>query len=653
MAEQRDHKAVSQGAAAPDLVLGTAGHIDHGKSSLVQALTGVDPDRLEEEKRRGITITLGFAQLALPDGRTVGVVDVPGHEKFVKHMIAGATGIDVALLVIAADDGVMPQTVEHVAVLQTLGISRCVVALTKVDLVDDEWRAFMKGEVEAWLASTAYAHAPVIEVSSKTGQGLGDLKRALQAECDKAERVKRGSQLRLPVDRAFTIKGAGTVVTGTLWSGTAHPGDEVEIVPTGTRTRIRSVQMHNEPVEAAPAGNRVALNLNNVKTDDVRVGDMLCVPGAIEPTDQIDVRLTYLDVAGTGKPLATGVRMHVAHGTREVLGRVLLCDKAPQLAPGGSMYAQIRLEEPIAASYGDRFIVRTYSPVSVAGGGVVLLAHPRRRTTLSAPEHELLDALREGDLARACVLSVQQAVQPLSAADVARTIGWEEPAVARSLDEAVMRRELEPFSAKGMPPLYWTKRQLQRSVSAIEKALVAFHTAHPGERGMGKAALQAQLAAHMPEAAFDGVVDLAVAADKAVVSGNTVGHPSFGGNTDEAERAAGEAILAALAEGGMTPESLPHLLSKAVESPSLASRALARLEKEGAVVRLNREFAFDGATFRAHVQALRDWLGAHGSGTVADLKEPLGTSRKFAVPILEYLDVHGVTRREGDSRTLQ
>lgn len=651
MADTRERMAKETGA--PDLVLGTAGHIDHGKSSLVRALTGVDPDRLEEEKRRGITITLGFAQLALPDGRTVGVVDVPGHEKFVKHMIAGATGIDVALLVIAADDGVMPQTVEHVAVLQTLGITRCVVALTKIDLVDDEWRAFMKGEVEAWLANTAYAHAPVIEVSSKTGEGLDELKRALQAECDKAEHVKHGSLLRLPVDRVFTIKGAGTVVTGTLWSGTARPGDEIEILPEGARTRIRSVQMHNQPVEAAPAGNRVALNLNNVKTDEVHVGDMLCAPASIEPTDQIDVRLTYIDVAGTGKPLATGARMHVAYGTREVLGRVLLCDKVPQLAPGGSVYAQIRLEEPIAASYGDRFIVRTYSPVSVAGGGVILLAHPRRRTTLSAPEHELLDALREGDLPRACELSVQQAARPVSAADVARMIGWEEPAVARDLDAAVDFRAIEAFAAKGMPRLYWTKRQLQRSVSAIEKALVAFHTAHPGERGMGKAELQAQVAAHMPAPVFDGLVDRAVAADKAVVVGNTVGHPSFGGNTDEAERAAGEAILAALAEGGMTPEALPYLLSKAVDSPSLASRALARLEKEGAVVRLNREYAFDGAVFHAHVQALREWLTAHGSGTVADLKEPLGTSRKFAVPILEYLDAHGVTRRDGDSRTLQ
>ena len=339
MADTRERMAKETGA--PDLVLGTAGHIDHGKSSLVRALTGVDPDRLEEEKRRGITITLGFAQLALPDGRAVGVVDVPGHEKFVKHMIAGATGIDVALLVIAADDGVMPQTVEHVAVLQTLGITRCVVALTKIDLVDDEWRAFMKGEVEAWLANTAYAHAPVIEVSSKTGEGLDELKSALQAECDKAEHVKHGSLLRLPVDRVFTIKGAGTVVTGTLWSGTARPGDEIEILPEGARTRIRSVQMHNQPVEAAPAGNRVALNLNNVKTDEVHVGDMLCAPASIEPTDQIDVRLTYIDVAGTGKPLATGARMHVAHGTREVLGRVLLCDKVPQLAPGGSVYAQM------------------------------------------------------------------------------------------------------------------------------------------------------------------------------------------------------------------------------------------------------------------------------------------------------------------------
>ena len=265
----------------PDLVLGTAGHIDHGKSSLVLALTGTDPDRLNEEKERGITITLGFAQLWLPDGRFMGVVDLPGHEKFVRQMIAGATGIDVALLVVAADDGVMPQTVEHVTILRTLGIQSCVVALTKIDLVEPDWIEFVADDVRELLASTPYADAPIVPVSSKTREGLDELLVALQNAADKAVRTHEGEAMRYPVDRVFTIKGAGTVLTGTLWTGTASPGDTVEILPSKKECRIRSIQIHGQSVDTAYAGNRVAINLNNVKTSEIRPGDFLAQVGAI------------------------------------------------------------------------------------------------------------------------------------------------------------------------------------------------------------------------------------------------------------------------------------------------------------------------------------------------------------------------------------
>ncbi|MBQ9067814.1 MAG: selenocysteine-specific translation elongation factor, partial [Eggerthellaceae bacterium] len=361
----------------PNLVLGTAGHIDHGKSSLVMALTGTDPDRLSEEKKRGITIELGFARLDLGDGRSMGVVDVPGHEKFVRQMIAGATGIDVALLVIAADDGIMPQTLEHIAVLQTLGVPTCVVALTKIDLVDADWAALAEEEVRAFLSNTSYANAPIVPVSSRTGEGVEEVRAALAEASKHATALHRSSALRQPVDRVFTIKGAGTVITGTLWSGTAHVGDSVEILPSRRTSRIRSIQMHDQPVEEAPAGNRVALNLVDVKTDEVSPGDFLATPGLIEPTIAFDAQFTYLDTAKSGKLLESGVRMHVAHGTKEVLGRVLFANGQESLEPGQSAFAQIRLEEELPVSLGDRFIVRTYSPVVVAGGGQVLMAHPR------------------------------------------------------------------------------------------------------------------------------------------------------------------------------------------------------------------------------------------------------------------------------------
>ena len=427
------------GHTQTDLVLGTAGHIDHGKSSLVLALTGTDPDRLAEEKQRGITIELGFARLALPDGTVLGVVDVPGHERFVRQMIAGSTGIDLALLCIAADDGIMPQTEEHLAVLELLGIRTCVVALTKTDLVDEEWALFMADEVRGRLAGTPFADADIVPVSSRTAAGLPELQEALTRAARTTRRAKAGSRLRLPVDRVFSIKGAGTVVTGTLWSGSARTGDEVEVLPSGLRTRVRSVQVHGEPVDRADAGHRVALNLNAVSTDEVRPGDFLAAPGAASATDRFDAHLAFLGVPGKGKPLVSGARVHVAHGTREVTGRVLLMDGRPSLGVGERAYAQIRLDEPLPVAWRDRFVVRSYSPVHVVGGGEVLRARPRRTTTLAPGALELLDALREGDEAAVAHAAFALTAAPVTAAELATLSGLEEDAAARELEALAAR----------------------------------------------------------------------------------------------------------------------------------------------------------------------------------------------------------------------
>ena len=662
--------AASAPAKRVDLILGTAGHIDHGKSTLIQALTGTDPDRLAEEKRRGITITLGFAQLALPDGRTMGVVDVPGHEGFVKQMIAGATGIDVALLVIAADDGVMPQTVEHVAVLQTLGIASCVVALTKTDAVDADWVDFMCSEVGDWLATTAYADAPIVPVSARTGEGLDQLLCAIQAACAKTTRATRGKQLRMPVDRAFQIKGAGTVVTGTLWSGTARPGDAVEILPGKTTARIRSVQMHNAATDGAPAGNRVAINLAGIKGDEISAGDFLAAPGLVEPTDRFNARLTYLNVAKTGKPLETGTRMHIAHGTREMLGRVLLCNGIESLKSGESALAQIRLDEPLAICSGDRFVVRTYSPVSVAGGGTVLLAHPRRSTDLTEEELAAHRAIEAGDMVAAAQLTVETACDPLTASEVAYRIGIEPTAAADLLAQAVEARKLCALAAGdaggaasatsaasaadgAREAFFTTNRLVQRTSSAIEKQLIAFHAANPDERGIGKEELRQKVAPRMEAKRFDLLIGKAVEAGKAQFSDSFVSHPSSLGGALAAEEEAAERILGALAEQGMNPAPLADVVKNLGIANSLATRAVGKLEADGRVVRIDRSTCFAAETFNAHVDELRAYLQEHGAGTVADLKGPLGCSRKYAVPILEYLDAHGITARQGDARTLR
>lgn len=638
---------------APNVVLGTAGHIDHGKSSLVRALTGTDPDRLAEEKKRGITIELGFAQLKLPDGTAMGVVDVPGHEHFVRQMIAGSTGIDLALLVIAADDGIMPQTIEHLAVLRTLGVKTLVVALTKTDLVDEEWIAFVSDEIRTWLADTPYANADIVPCSSRTGAGLDELRCALQKAAARTEHSKFGRQLRLPIDRVFTIRGAGTVVTGTLWSGTARPGDVAEVLPNSLTSRIRSVQMHGQPVDAAPAGNRVALNLPDLKKEQIHPGDFLAAPDSLQPTDRFDARVTFIDTAGQGKPLPSGTRMHIAHGTREVQGRVLFMDGLKELASGQSAFAQIRLEEPLPVSAGDRFVIRTWSPVSVAGGGCVLLSYPRRRTRLTPNERELLQASESGDLQTAAIDVVKAQAQPVGAAAVARAIGTEREPVRRMLEEAVKNRKLIRLGeASSAEATFATKSLRQRYVAGIERALVAFHAAHPGQAGLPKARLAQQVAPHLEATAFEALLGEAVHDGKAIVVGGQVGHPASQGAARKAQEQEAQTLLGALQAGGSAPTMPPKLFDEAGLGAKTGQHALTTLVRDGRAVHIDGDLYLAADALECCKQAVCAHLETGGAGTVAALKDAMGTSRRYAVPLLEYFDTQGVTVRSGDIRSL-
>ena len=640
------------GPSAPtDLVLGTAGHIDHGKSSLVLALTGTDPDRLAEEKQRGITIELGFAQLALPDGVRLGVVDVPGHERFVRQMIAGSTGIDLALLCIAADDGVMPQTEEHLAVLELLGIRTCVVALTKTDLVDGEWALFMAEEVRGRLAGSPFAEAEIVPVSSRTGAGLPELRSALSRAARTTRRAKTGTRLRLPVDRVFSIKGAGTVVTGTLWSGSAQAGDEVEVLPSGLRTRVRGAQVHGAPVERAEAGHRVALNLNAVSTDEVRPGDFLASPGAASATDRFDASLTYLGVPGKAKPLASGARVHVAHGTREVTGRVLLMDGQDALAAGGRAYAQIRLDEPLPVAWRDRFVVRSYSPVHVVGGGVVLRARPRRTTTLAPGTSALLDALRAGDEAAVARAAFALADAPVTASELAASSGLEEDAAARELEALAACGTAARLEGGGRAARYAAPAVLQKGRAAIENALLKFHAENPSATGIAKEALRDRCLPRTDAGCFDALLDHAAAHGAAVVDGGEASHPKAGAGARKLEEQAAAQLREALAEAAGAPPSVGELVASSGLDASLARRALGGLEKQGAVRRIGADFYFDATALAAYERAVRTRL-ADGPATAAELKDAMGTSRKYAIPLLEFFDAQAVTRRDGDVRVL-
>lgn len=631
----------------PSLVLGTAGHIDHGKSALIKAMTGTDPDRLAEEKERGITIELGFARLELSDGRSMGVVDVPGHEKFVRQMVAGATGIDVVMLVIAADDGIMPQTREHLAIIDLLGISRGIVALTKSDLVDRDWIEMVREDVAALLGGTSIAGAPIIAVSSKTGAGLDELRAALDEIAGEAPSRQAALPLRLPVDRVFTIAGAGTVVTGTLWSGSASRDDAIELYPSHGEGRIRGVQVHSEKVDAAHAGQRVALNIAGLDRDEIARGDIVAAPGTLTVTDRFDARFTYLGFPGDDKPFVTGTRVHVHHGTREVLGRVLLMG-AEELAPGSSSFAQLRLQEPIAPRYEDRFIVRSYSPTYTIGGGIVLDVLPLRRTTLKPHERELLDALVAHDLSAAALGLLRARAVPMTSAEVAQAIGVTRPQVADDLNKA----DLERLKI-GSETYFVTAEAVRDILGATERMLVQFHESNPAATGVAAAALRDKIDKRLDLKVFDALLQRGVEAGWAVLEGGQVRHAKAAVSALADEQKALDAIRPLLAAQGLAPDGVTDLAAAADVDVNVARKVLTKLALDRVVVRLGSEMHFDAAAIDKARAALVAYIEANGPASAAQLRDALGVSRKYAIPLLEYFDAQGVTRREGDVRVLR
>lgn len=638
---------------AGSLVLGTAGHIDHGKSALVKALTGTDPDRLAEEKRRGITIELGFAQLKLPDGRTMGVVDVPGHERFVRQMIAGATGIDVALMCIAADDGIMPQTVEHLHVLELLGIHNMVVALTKCDLVDEEWAAFMADEIRARLADTPFADAPIVPVSARNRTGIPELLEAIGRAADYSPRAhEEHSFARLPIDRAFSIKGSGTVVTGTLWSGRISPDDELEILPTLKRVRVRAIQAHGKPVDAAEPGSRTALNLASVGTEDVRPGMTLVTPGAIVPTDRFDAEIVYLGPASRKAPLDTGSVARIAHGTSEVPGRILLMNAQTRLEPGQRALAQIRLDVPLAMERGDRFIVRTFSPVEVVGGGEALLCHPRRRTTLSPVEQSLLEALADHDAQRAIDVAIEGFKGLATAESIADATGIGISTCAQRLRHY---EEMNAFASIASPRtkrIYYARaKDIASLCSSIENTLVKYHAANPENTGIGKAELLQITGKGLDPDSLDALLALMAHDGRVVLDGAEISHPKAGAGAKKREREITLQVSQVLDLAGLTPPTIDALADQLGVSKQTAYRALSCLEENGQARRVGN-FCFSAKAIREAEKTVVTHLASNGPSTATELKDALGISRKHAIPLLEYMDAQGVTRREGDVRKL-
>ena len=637
-------------------ILGTAGHIDHGKSALIRTLTGVDPDRLPEEKRRGVTIELGFAQLPLADGTVLGVVDVPGHEKFVRQMVAGSSGVDIALLAVASDDGVMVQTREHIRVLQLMGVTHLVVALTKCDLVDEEWRNLVKLDILDLLHSHGFEDVPIVETSVVTGQGLDALLATLTAQVATIERTGTSEIMRLPVDRVFTIEGAGCVVTGTLWSGIAKVGDTVEILPERREARIRAIQIHGVESSRAIAGQRVALNLSGVATSQIARGATIATPRTIVMTRRFDAMLTYLgsDEASASEAsdvLKTGARVHVHHAATTTLGRVVLFDEQTQ-AVGTETFAQIRLESPISAHYGDRFIIRSYSPAYTIGGGVILMPEARKRATLSVPERAVLIALRDGDIASAVTGVMEASEQPHTSAELAFRLGVSRAQIAQVLNSSDYDR-----IKVGAQTFYITQAGSASIRDAIEQTLLAFHESHPDQIDMSIATLREQAAPHLDAGLFDEFFAHLVADKRITGSAGRARHTHAPQAARiEAEQLADKA-LPLLCSQGLAPDSLSDLAGVLATDAKTLARALAPLVEQGLLVRLAGDLYFAPQAIEEGARRISAFLSedecAQSGATAAQLRDVLGVSRKYAIPLLEYYDRTAVTQRNGDVRRLR
>ncbi len=631
-------------AQMKSVIVGTAGHIDHGKTSLVKALTGIDADRLEEEKRRGITIDIGFANFDLPapDGSTirVGFVDVPGHERFVRNMLAGVGGIDLVVLVIAADEGIKPQTREHFDICRLLAIRRGITVLTKSDAVDEETLEVVRLEVEDYLRGSFLdaAQSPIVAVSSLTGAGLGELKSALAQVAFEVAAKNSAPLARLPIDRVFSMKGFGTVVTGTLVAGTIRKEEELEVFPAGRTTRVRGMQVHGSTAESAAAGQRTALNLAGLSTEDLARGMTLATAGVFHSTSRLDALLSLLPSA---KPLKDGARVHFHAYTSETIAEVRLHGKK-QLKPGDEAYGQLRLADPVLLLPGDRFIVRQFSPVVTIGGGVVLDASPPRRKTKPDETIAFLEIMRSGS------------PQQMLAARVVRrgSAGLLLNEVPAEMN--IRRGDAAKLAAQAgliwCDPVLVAPAAFAEAKAQVLEALRKFHQSNPLVAGMSKEELREQIS--LSPAVFDGVVAKLAAEKMVEVAGELAHLPGRGVMMKDEETESKKTIEQAFAAAGLKVPSLKEVLASLTVDKIRAQKIVTLLLRDRVLIKISEDLVFHQSALADLRQRITALKATTPKIDVARFKDLTGVSRKYAIPLLEYLDRARVTRRVGDERII-
>lgn len=626
-----------------NIIIGTAGHVDHGKTALIKALTGIETDRIKEEKKRGITIELGFAYLDLPDGEKAGIIDVPGHEKFVKNMLAGAGGIDLALLVVAADEGFMPQTREHLGILSLLNISEGIIVVTKKDMVDEDWLEIVCDEVRQEVQGTFLENAQIIPVSSYTGEGIEQLRQAIFTMIDQKTQIKNlDVPFRIPVDRIFSVEGFGTVITGTLIEGTMKVGDPVTVYPSRIESRIRNLQVHSQDVQEAYAGQRVAVNLAGLKKTDLNKGNVIAVPDSMHTTMMIDIHLTVLK--DCDREIRNATRLHLYHGARDILCKIVLLDR-DSVGAGESCYAQLRLEEEIAVKTGDRFVLRFYSPVETIGGGVILDSNPFKHKRNDAAVLESLK-LKEGGSDRekisAALRDYSARFETLDFLQIQTGIPKEQ------FDQQINKLIKDKVAFRVSDNVVIHTDYLNRLKDSAVKLLESYHKENPLREGMKKDEFRNKLIKYEDISVVDKITDSLVNRKVLKYVNNCVALADFEVQQDNNQQEIENAFL----QGGFSPES-PDQIAARFPKVKNFKQVLESLVNTGKLVRVEEKILLHADYYNKALTLAKEHVDQNGQITLAEMRDLMGASRKFAVAVLEYWDKRGITKKVGDARTFK
>ncbi|MEW5908169.1 MAG: selenocysteine-specific translation elongation factor [Thermodesulfobacteriota bacterium] len=631
------------------VILGTAGHIDHGKTSLIKSITGIDTDRLKEEKERGITIELGFAHLDLPSGDHLGIVDVPGHEKFVKNMVAGATGIDMVAMVIAADEGIMPQTTEHMEICSLLGIRQGVVVLTKTDLVDSDWLDLVKEEIREFSRGTFLENAPIVPVSSATGEGLPELIKTLGELSAKMEIRPPSTLLRIPIDRVFSMKGFGTVITGTLISGKVNVGEPIMIYPTGIASKVRGIQVHNQFVEKAEAGMRTAINIQGVEKTVINRGDVIARPETLKPTYMLDVMFQYL--GSNTKPVKNRTRIRFHAGTSEILGNLVLLE-TDQLLPGESAFAQIRLDTPIVAVKEDRFVIRSYSPVRTIGGGHVLNPIPPKHKRFRTDIVQGLTHIAKDTPEEVVLFHIRQSgYGGISFSDLLIMTNVREKNLETILAGFLSKKHVLLFDRENRTYIHFMALTMLKE--EVTRYLNEYHTLFPLKTGMSKEELRSRFPQTLEVKVFNLAISQMLLEKTIFQEEQTIRTASHIVSLGRDQTDLKQMILDTYRKSALSPPYFKELVKEMNLDLKQGSDVLMVLVDEGELIKVKEDLFFYSGAVNDFKKRLVGFIESHGQIGTPELKEMAGVSRKYVIPLIEYFDSKNITIRVGDVRKLR